>query len=314
MRNYILTFITILLGLLFLASSFQTKNSKSTSKPKISFSFDDGSTRDFPNYPNKEWNKQLLNTLAKNDIKAILFVKGKGLDNSKGKNILDSWNKAGHQIGNHTYHHPNFNNDKTTLKEFKNELLKNDSLIKDYSNYVKLFRFPYLSEGNTVSKRDEFRSFLNENNYKNGHVTIDASDWYVDSRLTKRLKTNPDADISSFKDFYIKHLFTRAQFYDSLGIELTGRHISHNLLLHHNLSASLFLDDLIKYFKKNGWEVLNTNEAYKDDIYNEIPSTLPAGGSLIWALAKQTSNYDSILRYPAEDSRYEKVEMDSLGL
>ena len=31
------------------------------------------------------------------------------------------------------------------------------------------------------------RAFLTDHGYKNGAVTIDASDWYIDDRLRKRL-------------------------------------------------------------------------------------------------------------------------------
>lgn len=312
MKKLLLISTITLLGFSFVISSFQLNDKKN--KPKISFSFDDGSIQDFPNYTNAIWNQMLLDNLKKNKLQAILYVKGKGLDNKKGENLISSWDNYGNLIGNHTYSHPSLNSEKTSLERFKRELLKNDSLINKYSNYTKLFRFPYLKEGNTILKRDGFRDFLQENGYRIGHVTIDASDWYIDSRLTKRLKNNPSADISGFKEFYINHLFERAQYYDSLGVEITGRHISHNLLLHHNLSAALFLDDLIKHFKNNGWEIVDVNKAYKDKIYNEVPQNIPAGESLIWALAKQTGEYDSILRYPAEDSRYEKTKMDSLGL
>jgi peptidoglycan/xylan/chitin deacetylase (PgdA/CDA1 family) len=143
-------------------------------------------------------------------------VQGSGLNNDKGKYVLNSWNNANHQIGNHTYSHPYFNAENYSLKQFENELLKNDSLINSYSNYAKLFRFPYLKEGNTVEKRDGFRTFMKSKGFKNGHVTIDASDWYVNSRLIKRLKKNPDADISGFKKYDIEHLYGRALYYDSL--------------------------------------------------------------------------------------------------
>ena len=281
-------------------------------KPKISFSFDDGSIRDFPNHKNSDWNQQLLKNLKKNELKAILYVKGSGLDNKKGEAIIKSWNESGHLIGNHTYSHPNYN--KTSFKQFKREFLKNDSLINTYSNYTKLFRFPYLKEGNTIQKRDDFRAFLKTEKYKIGHVTIDASDWYVDSRLTKKLKENPTADISGFKQYYIQHLFERAQYYDSLSVDLTGRQINHNLLLHHNLSASLFLDDLIQHFKNQGWEVVDVDKAYRDEFYKQVPQTIPAGESLVWALAKLSGKYEFILRYPAESGQYEKEKMDNLGL
>lgn len=76
----------------------------------------------------------------------------------------------------------------------------------------------------------------------------------------------------------------------------------------------MFLDDLIKHFEDNGWEVIDADKAYKDKIYNEIPNNVPAGESLIWALAKQSGKFEKVLRYPAEDGEYEKPFMDKLGL
>ena len=60
--------------------------------------------------------------------------------------------------------------------------------------------------------------------------------------------------------------------------------------------------------------MIDAEEAYKDQIFLESPENIPAGESLIWALAKESGKYDSLLRYPAEDSRYEKQQMDTLGL
>ncbi|MBA4144431.1 MAG: polysaccharide deacetylase, partial [Cytophaga sp.] len=95
---------------------------------------------------------------------------------------------------------------------------------------------------------------------------------------------------------------------------LTNRRIHHVILLHHNLAAVLFLDDLIKHFKDNGWEVTDADQAYEDAIYTETPNTIPAGESLIWALARMSGRFEKVLRYPAEDGEYEKPWMDKLGL
>lgn len=283
-------------------------------QPTISFSFDDGSIKDFPNNKNESWNKLLLEKLKNNDVKSVLFVKGKNLDNKRGMEILKEWDTENHLIANHTYSHTYFNSKKVTLEQYQHEFLKNDSLINNYKNYIKLFRYPYLKEGNTIEKRDGFRSFLKKHNYKVGHVTIDASDWYVNQRLVKRLLKNPSADITKFKEFYINHILDRATFYNQLGIDLTGENIPHNLLLHHNLTSALFIDDLIFAFKEKGWKIISAEKAFKHSIYNKLPKNLSAGESLLWALAKETKQYESVLRYPAEDSRYEKSSMDSLGL
>ena len=283
-------------------------------QPTISFTFDDGVTTDMPGYPFEQWNKMILDHLDNAGVKAIFFVKGSNKTDIKGQFLLNSWNDRGHRIGNHTYSHPNYNDKDETFEKFRNELLRNDSIIDKFSNYIKLFRFPYLKEGNTKDKVDQFRAFMKEQGYRNGYVTIDASDWYVNGRLLKRLNENPKADIEGYREFYLEHLLSRANYYEDLAVQLTGRHIHHTLLLHHNLTSALFLGDLIKMFKEKGWKVIDAEEAYKDEIFKSNPSNVPAGESLIWALAKETGRYDSILRYPAEDGDYEKDRMDKFGL
>jgi peptidoglycan/xylan/chitin deacetylase (PgdA/CDA1 family) len=283
-------------------------------KPKIAFTFDDGRTDDMGGYPLKIWNEMLLHNLQKHKLRAILFSSGANKTTPKGKYVLTSWNDSGHLIANHTFSHISFNNKNTSLEVFKNELLKNDSIIKHYSNYYRYFRFPYLKEGNTKEKIDGFRDFMKQQGYKNGHVSIDASDWYIANRLVARLNKDPKADISGFREYYKQHLLNRAMFYDSLAYALTNRRINHVILLHHNLAAALFLDDLIKHFEANGWEIMDADKAYEDKIYAEIPGNIPAGESLVWALARQSGRFEKVLRYPAEDGEYEKERMDKLGL
>jgi len=281
-------------------------------QPTISFTFDDGVMSNRAKYQFEEWNEMILSALDDAKIKAVFFVKTQGKSTDKGRYLLETWNNIGHLIANHTFSHPNFNNNAINAEDFRIELLRADSLINSYSNYVKLFRFPYLKEGNTSSKTDSIRQIMKTYGYKNGYVTIDASDWYIDSRLRKRLEQNPDADVEAFRDFYLEHLLDRANYYENLSYELTGRHINHTLLLHHNLAAALFLDDLIAMFKANGWKVISASEAFKDPVFELTPDY--AGESLIWALAKDSGRYENLLRYPAEDSRYEKDRMDELGL
>ncbi len=41
---------------------------------------------------------------------------------------------------------------------------------------------------------------------------------------------------------------------------------------------------------------------------------IPAGESLVWALARSSGKYPDRLRYPAEDGDYEEAKMNQLGL
>jgi hypothetical protein len=187
-------------------------------------------------------------------------------------------------------------------------------VIRNLRGYHKLFRFPFLKEGDTAAKRDEFRRFLTTNGWRVGHVTVDASDWYINDRLTARLERNPKADTKPYRDYYLAHILQRVAFYDGLATKVLGRSIRHTLLLHHNLLNALFLSDILAELNREGWETVDGTYAYEDTVFDSAPDILPAGESLVWALAKETGKYDDLLRYPGEDSEYEKPAMDALGL
>lgn len=256
--------------------------------------------------------KSILKTLEKNHLKTVLFVQGSQVDNEEGRALLKRWLDAGQFIGNHTYSHKGMS--ELSLQDYESDVLKNENLLMSYSNFKKIFRFPYLKEGETIEKRDGFRLFLQDHQYQNGSVTIDASDWYIDERLENRLKQNPHADLTPYRDYYLAHMWSRAQYYDKLAIAVLGRSPKHTILVHHNLLNALFLNDLIQMFKQKGWTVIDATEAFKDPVFKLQPKTMPAGESLIWALAKETGRYDDQLRYPDEDEAYEKDAMDKLGL
>lgn len=283
-------------------------------QPVISFTFDDGITDDMPGYKFAEWNAMLLDNLDKAGVNAVFFVTGNNKNDDIGQALLRVWSNRGHRIGNHTWSHPNYGLEETTYEKFKKEFLSTDSVISQYPGYIRMLRFPYLKEGNTRQKVDSARALLTLNGYRNGHVTIDGSDWYINSRLRARLQKKPRANVEGFKKFYLEHLYERAVYYEDLAYKLTGRHIHHTMLLHHNLAAALFLDDLIAMFKEKGWKVISAEVAYRDPIFEKKPANIPAGESLIWALAKESGQYDSVLRYPAEDSKYEEARMNALGL
>ena len=262
----------------------------------------------------EERNQAILKELRERSVKAALFVRTSNIDNDKGKELLNAWDTAGHLIGNHTYSHWDYNDAKITSEAFEQDILRSEALLKKFPRFKKYFRFPYLKEGNTAAKRDAARAFLAQHGYRTGHVTIDSSDWIVDDRLRKRLVKDPGADLKPYRDFYLAHQWDRALYYDDLASKVLGRSIKHTLLTHFNLLNALFLGDLIEMFKSKGWQVLDAEAAFNDPVFAAQPKIVPAGESIIWALAKATGKFDSVLRYPGEDGDYETAKMDKLGL
>lgn len=131
-------------------------------------------------------------------------------------------------------------------------------------------------------------------------------------RLVQLLTQNPKADISGYRDFYINNMFDMANYYNTLSIQNNRRQIKHTILLHFNLTSALFLNDLIKKFRNEGWIIDNYSEAIKDSVYSEHPIVIPAEHSIIWM--QEMQRVGSLPRYQGEDSKYLKEEMDKLGM
>jgi peptidoglycan/xylan/chitin deacetylase (PgdA/CDA1 family) len=257
-------------------------------------------------------NQAILDALKTHGTKAALFVIGRNVEDEQGKKLLTAWDQAGHIIANHTYSHRNLNAPDTDVKAYQDDILKAEELLKQFPRFRKFLRFPFLKEGDTAAKRDAIRAFMAQHGYRNGHVTIDASDWYIDQKLTARLKENPAADVKPYRDYYLAHMWDRANYYNTLARRVTRYGVSHTMLIHFNLLNALFLGDLIDMFIKKGWLPIDADLAYTDKIFASQPNVLPAGESLIWSLAKEKRAKS--LRYPAEDSRYEDARMKKLGL
>lgn len=281
---------------------------------EVSFTMDDPEITESPLFSASERNLKILNTFKHSKIKAALFVCGMRIDNAEGQALLQSWDKDGHLIANHSYSHLYFNSKKMNFETYRDDFLKVEPLIKGLVNFSKFFRFPYLKEGDSNEKRDQMRAALKEHGYRQGYVTIDASDWYIDERLRGRLKVDLKADLKPYRDFYLKHMWERSQYYNNLATKVYGREIKHTVLIHHNLLNALFLGDLIQMYKDKKWKIISAKTAYTDPVFQLEPKIAPAGESLVWASAKETGKFEDILRYPAEDGEYERAEMDNLGL
>ncbi len=283
--------------------------------PQVSITMDDFNWADTPKLKAEERNSAILAALREHgNVKAALFVKGKNVDNERGRRLLRAWDEAGHTIANHSYSHHGYNSPEVDFETYSQDILRGEAVLKDAKNFKKIYRFPYLKEGDTAEKRDRLRAFLKEQGYRNGHVTIDASDWYVDGRLAKRLQADPAADLKPYRNFYLSHIWERSLYYDELSRKVLGRSVKHTLLIHYNLLNALFLGDLLRMYKSRGWKLIDAEQAFTDPIFASAPKIVPAGESLIWALAKESGKFDKTLRYPGEDSAYEKEKMDKLGL
>jgi len=261
----------------------------------------------------QEANSRILKAISEKNVRAALFVCGMRVDEADGAKLITAWDQAGHLICNHSYSHK-FYGEQTSYADFAVDFLKNEKVIAPYRNRAALFRYPFLKEGDTADKRDRFRALLKERGYRVGHVTIDASDWYVSQRFVDRLGKQPKATAAPYRDYLVAHLLDRATFYRQLALDVLGRDIRHTLLMHFNPLNAFVLPDVMNAFVAAGWQWVDASLAFEDPVFRRQPQTLPAGESLVWALAKETGRFEDRLRYPGEDDVYERPKMDALGL
>jgi peptidoglycan/xylan/chitin deacetylase (PgdA/CDA1 family) len=100
---------------------------------RIYLTFDDG--------PSAETTPQLLDHLKEAGTKATFFVVGRNIENAWGRAIVERMAAEGHQIGNHTYSHPNLT--RLDAARIEQEIKQTEDLIGPLDNGIKVFRPPF---------------------------------------------------------------------------------------------------------------------------------------------------------------------------
>ena len=276
----------------------------------LAFTFDDGfDSRAEPRAD--ALNRQLLAALADRRVKSMLFPAGKYADDAAGRARVAAWSGAGHAIGNHTYAHDSLGVAQTTASGFGDDVMHADRLLADLPGWHQFLRFPYLKEGETVAKRDGFRAWMRDHGYRPAPVSIDTSDWYYSERYVQLISRGREDLVPAFKRAYLEHLWGRATYYDGLAGTVIGRSPLHVVLLHVNALNAACIGEVIDMFRAKQWTVIDPIAAFDDPLYAQEPQFVPAGESILWALAKDAGLPG--LRYPGEEYIYEQPGLDALG-
>ncbi|MEQ9468730.1 MAG: polysaccharide deacetylase family protein [Ekhidna sp.] len=206
---------------------------------------------------------QLLMTLDKHGVTATMLITSSNIS-EENKVILDRVKEAGHQTGNHSHRHFNFNN--VSAKRYMLDIDSCQILARQWfnSNY---FRYPMLRRGNTSAKRDSVYAFLKKAGYIIAPVSIDNNEWIYNRDYSKAKRNGNTAEMKKIASEYLKHMQEVSLSYHSKARNLTGRDVKHVLLLHANPINCDYLDELLTWYKSAGWSFISLDEALKDPIY-----------------------------------------------
>lgn len=176
----------------------------------------------FDDAPDK-YSLKIAQTLKRLEVPAIFFVNGHFLENDENKAMLKEIHEMGFSIGNHTYSHVNLK--QLTEKEQEREIVKLNNMVEGITGVrPKYFRAPFGSNSEHSKKVAEKEKML-VMNWTYGY------DWE--------------------KEYQDKTALTE--------IMLNSPYLGNgaNLLMHDRKWTSEAIEDIVKGFQKEGYEILD---------------------------------------------------------
>src|SRR5262245_14398036 len=140
--------LTKYLGAGLLASAASPRIAFAAAAPEVAITMDDFNLFGADERTAEKRNQAILSAFRAHSIKSVLFACGALVDKPLVQRLLKQWNDEGHLIANHTYSHRNYEN--SDFRQYSADILRCEALIRDYPQFRKLFRFPYLKEGKTA--------------------------------------------------------------------------------------------------------------------------------------------------------------------
>lgn len=146
--------------------------------------------------------EQILDALAVSGHKATFFVMGKNLHNPKLRKLAVRALREGHEIGNHSYSHPNFS--QISADRAVSEIWTTHKLIQQIVQEAGVanqrqdlyFRFPFGDSGN-VWNSQAIHDTLWKLNYGTAWWDLDTNDWRMEMRWFPR---SPSTVVASLND------------------------------------------------------------------------------------------------------------------
>ncbi|HLZ90808.1 MAG TPA: polysaccharide deacetylase family protein [Candidatus Acidoferrum sp.] len=196
--------------------------------------------------------------------------------------VLRLWRAAGFPLGNHTFVHLGIGS--ATAEQFDQNIALDEPFLKSLMGRHdwRWFRYPYLSEGDTLEKRRAVRLYLHDHKYRIAQVTLDFEDYLWNAPYARCAQKNDPAAIDWLKASYM----LTAEEYIGLGQAaaklLYGRDIRHVLLLHIGGFETVMLPQLLDHLKRNGFKFITLPDAEKDPAYKSDPDLpMQDGGTLL---------------------------------
>jgi peptidoglycan/xylan/chitin deacetylase (PgdA/CDA1 family) len=255
---------------------------------RIALSFDDVPRARGAFFTPDERTTRIIEALHRVDApQAVFFVVPGQIghdDGVGGEARINAYVAAGHAIANHSNSHRHLS--EMSAADYLADIDAAEVWLRPHAAYRPWFRFPFLDEGGKdKTKRDAVRAGLAARGLANGYVTAESSDWQLEALTTDAVRAGKTIDRKALRDLYVTWHVEAADFADTLMQRAIGRQPVHVMLLHETDLAALYIDDLVRALRKDGWTIVSADAAYADPVGKLMPDTPSANGTLTEALA-----------------------------
>jgi peptidoglycan-N-acetylglucosamine deacetylase len=272
---------------LVIGNAKEQSKAQATGDKRIALTFDDAPRGEGAFLEANARAQMLRVALKRAGVKQVVFFANPGRAGAGGINEkqLLAYAKDGHVLANHTANHVALSD--VSAERFIADIRDAERWLKAHPGYRPWFRFPQLDEGNrNAAKRDAVRAALASMGLRNGYVTADGWDWYLENLAIKAKNVGKPMDMDGLRDLYIETHVESANFADSLARRTLGRAPAQVLLLHETDLGALYIEDLVKALRANGWTIITADEAYADPMGKlPLPVKADANGTLIQMLS-----------------------------
>ena len=221
----------------------------------------------------REVTRQILDALARQDAPAAGFVNasrtcGEPVDALRDP-VLEAWLDAGHELGNHTWSHPDLV--RTPLETYLVDVRKGaapvDSLLRRRGSRLVWFRHPFLHAGNTPAKKAGLERYLEDNSWRVAPVTIDNQEWVYAYVYHQALARGDSALAARVVESYLDHVDGAFAHFEARSREVVGREVPQVLLLHANRLNADHLESLLDRIRARGYVFRRLEQVMKDPAY-----------------------------------------------
>ena len=226
----------------------------------------------------------MLKVLAKHHITAVALVAGKHHPKPADEKLLDLWLQGGHELGNHSFSHPDYSllEIKPYIDDIEKERQWLVAYLQAHGKSLRFFRFPFLNEGNTPEKLKAMRDYLKSTGQTNLPVTIDDQDWSFEEDWVKARRADDRAALKIIAADYQAALRIHVDHFESLGERLFGRKAPEIILLHALEVSAAQWDEFFTWLETTGHRFASADEVLRDPAYQTPHEYVARNGISLW--------------------------------